>query len=127
MVRSESLDSWVRSHTGGIKRPLRPDIAATLQRVASTAKTTITIRETTIDQLRGLMKNELAVGMMLAKHALQCGVPRIVSRDTAMARQAYDTIIRLSEHVTAPGIQPKGFAAELDQLRAALRKLGEKI
>jgi hypothetical protein len=127
MARSESLDSWVRSRTGCMKRPLRPDIAATLQRVASTGKTTITILKTTIDQLRSLMKNELAVGMMLAKHALRCGVPKIVFRDTAMARQAYDTIIRLSQHMTEPGIQPKGFAAELDQLRAALQRLGETI
>jgi hypothetical protein len=127
MVRSESLDLWVRSRTGGMKHPLRPDIAASFERVTSTRKTTITIRKTTIDQLRSLMKNELAVGMMLAKHALRCRVPKIVSRDTAMARQAYDTIMRLSQHMTEPVIQLKGFAAELDQLRAALRKLGAKI
>jgi hypothetical protein len=128
MARSEDLDSWIRSRIDiKYSHPLRPDLEATLQRVASIRKAMLNNREATIDNCQALLKNELAAGMALADLALRSGDPKVLSRRTALARQAYDTIIRLTQRMTAPVIQTKGFAAELDQLRAALRKLGEKL
>ncbi|HEX4921780.1 MAG TPA: hypothetical protein VFV92_13705, partial [Candidatus Bathyarchaeia archaeon] len=107
---SETLDSWIKSRATGIKHSLSPDIAATLQHAKF-------ICERMMDQHRVLMKNELAAGKMLAKLAERSDNPKVVSRETALARQAYDTIMNLSRRVTV----------ELDQLRDALRKLGGKI
>jgi hypothetical protein len=93
--------------------PTAPHIAATLRRTASIRKTMITIRETTINELRFLLKNELSAGRTLTKHALRCSNPKIASREPALARQAYDAIMRL-RRTTIPDIQTEGFAAELD-------------
>lgn len=120
MAHSESIDSWIKTRTARVKYPQRADIAATIEKTKA-------IHEMTMHQLRVLLTGELSAGLTLAKSALQTGNPTFRARRTALARQAYDTIIRLSPRIAGPGLQVKGFAADLDRLAAALRKLGEKL
>jgi hypothetical protein len=117
VAHSESLDKWI---TRTMKRPMPPNLEATLQR-------TFTIREQMINQLRVFLKTEAATGIILANLALQTRDPGIRKRRITTARQAYNTIMRLGSGMTLPGVETKSVASELDQLRDALRKLGEKI
>jgi hypothetical protein len=121
MAQSESLDEWIKYRTTDIKHPLSPNLTATFQR-------TLSIRKQMINQLSVLLKNELAAGMTLASLASQSRDPNVRNRRTSTARRAYDTILRLSRGgLTLPGVETKSLAAELVDLKAALRKLGEKL
>jgi hypothetical protein len=117
VAHSESLDKWITSTR---KHPLPPNREAAFQQ-------TLTIREQVINQFRVLLKNEATTGIILAKLALQSRDPSTRNRRITSARRAYDTIMRLGSGMTLPGVETKSLAAELDQLRVALRKLGEKI
>jgi hypothetical protein len=117
VARSESLDKWIaRTRT----HPLPPNLEATFQR-------TFTIRDQMINQLRVFLKNEVATGIILANLAVQARDPDIRKRRITNARRAYNTIMRLGSGMTLPSVEIKSLAAELDELRVALRKLGEKI
>lgn len=120
MAHSENVDSWIKIRTSRIKHAVGPDIEATLEKTKA-------IHEMTMHQLRGLLTGELSAGLTLAKSALLTRDPRFRVRRTALARQAYDTIMRLRPRIAEKGLQVKGFAADLDHLAAALRKLGEKL
>jgi hypothetical protein len=120
IAHSESVDSWIESRATGIKHPLRPDIAATLQKNKA-------IREAMMDQLRILVEEELVAGLTFAKDASGSGDPEFRTRRTVLARHAYDAIMRLSRRPMAGGLKREGFAAKLNELRAALRKLGEEV
>jgi hypothetical protein len=117
VAHSESLDKWITRTT---KRPLSPNLQALLQQ-------SLSIREQMTNRLRALLKNEAATGIILAKLASQSRDPSIRTRRITSARHAYNTIMRLGSGMTLPVVETKSLAAELDQLRVALRKLGEKI
>jgi hypothetical protein len=117
MSSSMSQDSRVESSAF---RRLRSDVAAGVERARS-------LQERAASQFLVFLKTELAIGITQARIALRSGNPKQLSRATAIARQSYHTIIRLSQRLARRSIQSEQFTAELDWLRDALRKLGEKV
>jgi hypothetical protein len=89
MARSMSLDSWLDSDAF---RRLRSDVTANIRRARS-------LQDRAVNQLQVSLKTELAVGMTHSRIALRSGNPKEASRHAAIARQAYDAIIRLSQRV----------------------------
>jgi hypothetical protein len=117
MAHSERLDTWVDNR--GFRR-LRSDVAVNIGRARA-------LQERVVKQLQASLKTELAVGLTQARIALRSGNPKDVSRHTAIARESYDTIIHLSHRMARKDVKSKQFTAELDELKDALRELGENI
>jgi hypothetical protein len=117
MARSMNLDS--RPDSDAFRR-LRSDVAANIRRARS-------LQDRAVNQLQVSLKTELGVGMTHSRIALRSGNPKEASRYAAIARQAYDAIIRLSQRMAHTELQSEQFTAELDRLKVALRKLGERV
>jgi len=69
-----------------------------------------------------MLRTELSIGMTHIQIARASKNRNKASRNTAIARRAYETIIHLSQHMPQSG----EFTAELGNLKAALVELGEK-
>jgi hypothetical protein len=117
MARSMSLNSWLDSDAF---LRLRSDVAANTRRARS-------LQDRAINHLHVSLKTELAIGMLHSRLALRSGNPKQASRQTAIARQAYDAIIRLVQRMPCTELQSEQIMAELGRLKEALRKLGERV
>jgi hypothetical protein len=117
MARSMSLDSWLDSDAF---RRLRSDVAANIRRARF-------LQDRAINQLEVSLKTELAIGMTQSRIALRSGNPKEAPRHTAIARQAYDAIIHLSQRMARTELQSEQFTVELDRMKIALRNLGERV
>jgi hypothetical protein len=117
MARSMSPDSGVDRSTFC---RIRSDVAATIRRAQS-------LQEKAVNQLHVFLTTELGMGMAQARIASRSGNRKDASRHTAIARQAYDSIIRLNQRMTRGQLQSDEFTAELDRLKVALRNLGENV
>jgi hypothetical protein len=93
----------------------RADIAANVERARA-------LQEKLENRARAVVRTELAVAMThvrIARHSKSCKA----SHEAAIARRAYETIIRLNQ----PRQQAGEFVADLDTLKTALRELGERV
>jgi hypothetical protein len=116
---TQNVDGWVR---GRLKDQglIGLDMETTLN--GNTAA-----RARVMDELRVLQQNELLLGTAMADSASRTKDVKEVERRTAMARQAYDTIVRLSRSKAVSNIQSKQFKRDLGRLKNILRKLGEEF
>jgi hypothetical protein len=110
---SERLDSWVHHRSA---REARFDVAANIERARS-------LQEKLGNQVRVMLRTELAIGMTHIQNARGSKNRNKASRNMAIARHAYETIIHLSQRMP----QSEQFRAELSKLKAALRELGEMV
>ena len=120
VARTENLDSWMSRQSLSIKGRIRPDMQATFDRLTST-------RTRMMEELRLLLQNELRVGVSMAQRALRTKDEKTTERYTAMARQAYDSILRLTLRLKLSEAQSPQFEKDLDALKASLLKLGERL
>jgi hypothetical protein len=110
---SERLDSWVHHRS---VHGVRADVAVQIERTRS-------LKEKLDKQVRVMLRTELAIGMTHIKIARGSKNHDKASRNVGIARQAYETIIHLSERMP----QSKDFRADLGKLKAALQELGEMV
>src|SRR5215470_1975086 len=92
MAQSGALDAWLRQRSG--QKP-----AITLgdhTRIHDALGKAARLRQNAIDEMRVLLRTEVAIGLRLTKTALNSRSPAVAKRNTAMARQAFDAVIRLS-------------------------------
>ncbi len=120
MARTENLDAWISQRSLKNKGRIRPDIEATFNRAAS-------LRARAREELRVLLENELRVGLAMVERALQTKNVKMVERHTAMARQAYDIIRRLSLRMKLSEVQSPQFEKDLAELKIGLGKLREEL
>lgn len=120
MAQTDDLDAWINQQSGKSKGRLRPDIEANVSRAASA-------RASAMKELKILLQNELSVGLSLAQTALRNNNEKRSERNTAMARQAYDAIIRLSLRLKLSELPSAQFERDLTRLKVILRQLGEKL
>ena len=99
---------------------LRSEVAANIRRARS-------LQDRAVNRLQTSLRTELAIGMMHSRLALRSGNPKEASRQTAMARQAYDAIIRLVQRMPRTELQSEQITGELGRLKQALRNLGERV
>jgi hypothetical protein len=112
-----SLNSWLDSDAF---LRLRSDVAANIRRARS-------LQDRAVNHLQVSLKTELAIGMMHSRIALRSGNRKEGSRQTEIARQAYDAIIRLIQRKPRTELQSEQITAELGRLKQALRNLGERV
>jgi len=84
-------------------------------------------RARALEELRLLLQNELRVGLTMAERALRAQDEKRTERLTAMARQAYESILRLTLRLKLSEAQPPKFGKDLDALKSSLLKLGERF
>ena len=110
---SQRLDSWIHHRSA---HGVRSDVAVNIERARS-------LHEKLGNQVRVMLRTELAVGMTHIQIARGSKNHSKASHYAAIARQAYETIIHLSQRMP----QSEQFTADLSKLKAALRELGEMI
>ena len=120
VARTENLDAWLNRRSLKNKGRIHPDTQATFDRLAAT-------RSRMMEELRLLLQNELRVGVSMAERALRTKDEKTTERHTAMARQAYDSILRLTLRLKLSEAQSQQFEKELNGLKASLLKLGERM
>jgi hypothetical protein len=74
-----------------------------------------------------LLKTELSIGLNFSGIALQSGNPEKAARNTANARKAYDTALRLRDKLILTAEEKSETDAGLAKLKADLEKLGENV
>lgn len=120
VARTEDLDAWLMARSRK-NQQLRPDIRATFTRAASA-------RLKATEELRVLLQSELRIGVMLAQQSMQAKDKSKAKRLTGMARQAYESILRLTLRMNLSGEgQSPQFKKDLDTLKSTLRNLGERL
>lgn len=120
VARTENLDSWLSRRSLNSKGRIRPDMEATFSRVAAA-------HSRAMKELRVLLQNELRIGASMAERALRTKDEKTTERYTAMARQAYSSILRLTLRLKLSEDQSPQFEKDLNGLKASLLKLGERI
>jgi len=109
---SEKLDAWIHHRSA---HAARSEVAANIERARS-------LQQKLGNQVRVMLRTELSIGMTHIQIARASKNRNKASRNTDIARRAYETIIHLSQHMPQSG----EFTAELGNLKAALVELGEK-
>lgn len=120
VARTENLDAWLSRRSLKNHGRIRPDLEATFNRAAS-------LRATAREELRVLLRSELRVGTAMTERAMRTKNVRMIERYTAMARQAYDIILRLTLRMKLSEVQSPQFEKDLESLKVNLRKLGEDL
>ncbi len=120
VARTEQLDAWLTARGQKSKGRMRPDLEASFERSAS-------LRAAALDELRVFLQNELRVGLGMAASAGRTKDVARVQRFTAMARQAYDSILRISSRADSLTLYSKQFSKDLEHLKVTLRNLGEDV
>jgi len=110
---SEKIDSWVHHRSA---RGAHSDVAASIERARS-------LQEKLGNQVRVMLRTELAVGLTHVRMARGSKNHNKASQYAAIARQAYETIIHLSRRIP----QSEQFGTDLGKLKAALQELGERL
>jgi hypothetical protein len=119
VARTENLDAWLSARSLKNKGRTRPDLQATFSRVAA-------VRARAMEEMRVLLQNEWRIAVTMAEQALRTRDVKKAERLTAMARQAYDSILRLSLRMNLSGeAETLQFKKDLDSLKGTLRKLGD--
>ena len=120
VAQTEGLDAWIRGRNLQSKDRLSPRLAAIFQQAAS-------VREAAQDEFRVLLQNEIRLGLTLAESASRAKNATTRQRRIAMARHAYDSILRLTSRSSAGEVQSKQFSKDLDRLKVTLHSLGENL
>jgi hypothetical protein len=122
MAQSAALDAWLRHRSGRQPAMLLGDHTRIHDALGKAAR----LRQTAIDELRVLLRTELSIGIRMSKTALNSRSPAVAKRNTAMARQALDAVIRLSGRLSRD-FPSKQFQSDINKLKSQLRQLGENL
>ena len=122
MAQSGALDAWLRQRS--VQKPAISFGDHT--RIHDALGKAARLRQNAIDELRVLLRTELSIGLRLTKTALHSKSPALAKRNTAMARQALDAVIRLSARLSG-NIPTKQFQSDMNKLKSQLRQLGEEL
>jgi hypothetical protein len=75
----------------------------------------------------GFLRCELQVGLTLARIALDSARRGTTIRNRVNARKAYEALLRFIPKVSLTSDETKEINSNLEELKSALRQLGEKI
>ena len=105
---------------GSQSRGTQDDVALEIERARS-------LQEKLGHQARVMLQTELAVGMTHVRLAHGSRSRTKACHHAAIARQAYQVIIHLSQRIPVRDSPSEQFQTDLGKLKAALQELGEKV